>query len=131
MSMTCDVYAVPEESARQVIANPSGIRGLLEALDRSRSGISLEKSWHGLHFAFTGSAWDGEPPLDFLASGGDPIGTEDVGYGPARVLMPDTVARVNSALDAMSDEEFARRFDPEALSNAEIYPQIWDEPLED
>jgi hypothetical protein len=32
MSMTCDVYAVPEESARQVIVNPSRIRGLLEAL---------------------------------------------------------------------------------------------------
>lgn len=54
--------------------------------------VDLDKSWHGLHFLFTGTAWEGEEPACFLVLGGEGIGN-DVGYGPARVLMPDDVGR--------------------------------------
>ena len=70
----------------------------------------------------------GDPPLNFIATGGEPVGSEDVGYGPARILLPDQVAELDSALANFSDHEFARRFDLEALSNEAIYPDIWDEP---
>src|SRR6478609_4045727 len=131
MRMICELFIVSSETARQLVADPSGIHDVLESLEGSESVLSLEKSWHGLHFVLTGSAWEGKPPLNFLAGGGVPVGDEDVGYGPARVLSPEGVTAFNAALGAFSEADFDRNFNPEALSSAEIYPQIWDEPLED
>ncbi len=116
---------------REVLTDPSRIRQLIHSLDQSGDSVSLEKSWHGLHFVLTGTTWGGDPPLNFIATGGEPVGSEDVGYGPARILLPEQVAELDSALANFSDHEFARRFDLEALSNEAIYPEIWDEPRED
>jgi hypothetical protein len=131
MSMICELFIVPEQTARQVLDNPAEIHQLLESLEDSQSVLSLEKSWHGLHFVLAGTAWGGDPPLNLLVGGGLPVGNEDVGYGPARVLDPVGVTEFDKALEAISDADFARRFDPEELTTAEIYPQIWDEPLEE
>jgi len=129
--MICELFSVPADSARQVLDDPSGVHDLLQSLEEAGAIISLEKSWQGLHFALTGSAWGGEPPLNFLAAGGKPVGDEDVGYGPARILDPDQVDVLNSALVDVTEAEFARRFDLAELAREEVYPQIWDEPLED
>ena len=131
MSMICELFIVPPQTARQLVADPARIHDVLESLEGSDSVLSLEKSWHGLHFALTGTAWEGTPPLNFLAGGGVPIGNQDVGYGPARLLDPPGVTALSAALAAFSDVDFTRNFDPPRLSGAEIYPQIWDEPLEE
>ncbi len=131
MSMICELLAIPDQSARQVMKTPARIHEILNTGDRSGRGLSLEKSWHGLHFTFTGSAWEGDEPLNFLVSGGESVGTEDVGYGPGRVLFADAVGDLDRALSALTDAEFRQRFDPAALQSADVYPQIWDEPLED
>ena len=92
----------------------------------------LDKAWHGLHFLLTGTAWEGEPPLDFLVRGGRELGTIDVGYGPARVFSASETVAITSALDALEDNELAARFDPEAMLAAQIYPEIWSrDPQED
>jgi hypothetical protein len=31
--------------------------------------IDIDKAWHGLHFLFTGTAWEGEAPASFLLCG--------------------------------------------------------------
>ena len=62
MSMICELFAIDPQSAHQVLGNPAGIRKLLESLKQSDAVLSLEKSWHGLHFVLTGSAWKGNPP---------------------------------------------------------------------
>ncbi len=129
--MICTLYSVPEQWARRLTGDPSRIHELLRSPGEQGDGVSLEKSWHGLHFALTGSAWGGDPPLNFLAGGGDPVGDEDLGYGPARLLLPDQVELLSSALGGITDEEFARRFDLSALEREGVYPQIWDEPLDD
>jgi len=131
MSMICELFIVPSQIARQLVAHPESIHDVLESLEGSDSVISLEKSWHGLHYVLTGTASDGKPPLNILVDGGVPVGDEDVGYGPARVLDHTGVAALNAALAAFSEADFDRRFDPDGLSAADIYPQIWDEPLED
>jgi hypothetical protein len=129
--MICKLYSVSPDSADQLIAEPSRIRELIVSLDETGAGVSLEKSWHGLHFALTGTVFGGDPPLNFLAVGGETIGAVDVGYGPARILLPDQVALLDRALTSITDEEFARRFDLAALASEGVYPDIWDEPLED
>ena len=129
--MICTLYSLPEKWARQLIADPSKIHELVDSLRQEGAGVSLEKSWHGLHFVLTGSVWDGDPPLNFLAGGGETVGDEDVGCGPARLLPPDQVELLNSALAGVTEEEFAHRFDLDAMAREGVYPQIWDEPLED
>lgn len=50
--------------------------------------IDLDKTWHALHYLFTGTAWAGDFPACFLVSSGEPVGDVDVGYGPARSFTP-------------------------------------------
>jgi hypothetical protein len=86
----------------------------------------IDKSWHGIHFLLTGSADEGNPPLDFLVGGGEMIGDEDVGYGPARAFRSTETKAIANALAALSDEELQRRFAPQQMMKAEVYPEIWD-----
>jgi len=46
MSMICELFIVPAQAAREVIADPSGIHDLIESLEGSDAALSLEKSWH-------------------------------------------------------------------------------------
>lgn len=72
------------------------------------------------------------PPFCYLIQGGNEVGDIDVGYGPARVLRPEEVATFDAALLALSVNELQRRFDPDAMMRANIYPEIWDrDPAED
>jgi hypothetical protein len=58
--------------------------------------------------------------------GGEEFG-EDWGYGRPRLLDPAGVASVAAALDSISADDLRARYDPNALSDAEVYPDIWDE----
>ncbi|MEW6710245.1 MAG: YfbM family protein [Candidatus Riflebacteria bacterium] len=86
----------------------------------------LDKAWHGIHFMLTGSDWEGDPPLNFLVAGGTEVGNIDVGYGPARVFRSAEVAKMNSALDEVTEEFLRTRFQPDVMMKKEIYPTIWD-----
>lgn len=129
MSMICEVFLIAPETARELLNDPSGVHDVLEALDGLDDALSLEKSWHGLHFILTGTAWEGDAPLNFLVSGGIPVGEEEIGYGPARIVAADDVPDLRQALSAFTPADFDRNFDRTKLSKAEIYPSIWDEPL--
>jgi hypothetical protein len=96
------------------ISGPNAVRG------------HLEKSWHGLHFIFTGTAEEAPPPLGYLLSGGEEVG-EDLGYGSARAIRSTEVVAFRDSLHKISEAEFDRRFDLRALENNDIYPGIWDE----
>lgn len=91
----------------------------------------LDKAWHGIHYLLTGSAYEGDAPLDFLVAGGREVGDIDVGYGPARVLTSAETRRVRDALRLLDDETLRSRFDPRDMMEKEIYPEIWDRPPAD
>lgn len=87
--------------------------------------LDLDKAWHGLHYLLTGTAWEGEEPLNFLVKGGAEVG-EDMGYGLARALRSQQVQSLNIALQPI-DEDFLRsRFNPSEMLRLGIYPEIWD-----
>jgi hypothetical protein len=86
--------------------------------------LDLEGAWHGLHYIFTGTAWEGAPPGCFLISGGDEISDED--DSPPRLLGPDQVRQFSNFLASISDEELARRFDAAQMTALDISPAIWD-----
>lgn len=104
----------------------------LELSPQEGNATDLDKAWHGIHYLLTGTAWEGEHPRNFLASGGTPVGDIDVGYGPARVLTAAETRQARDALRAISDDELRARFDPADMLAKEIYPEIWTrDPEED
>jgi Domain of unknown function (DUF1877) len=128
MSMIFEMFSIPNDTAQEVLATPTNIHELLNSLDDSSEALSLEKSWHGLHYILTGDPVQGDPPLNFLLVGGTEVGDEDIGYGPARIFDPTSVANIDNALSKFSETDLDARFDPAAMSVAEIYPNIWQEP---
>ena len=88
--------------------------------------LDLDKSWHGIHYLLTGTAWEGDPPLNFLLGGGREVGMEEVGNGPARTFTATEVRAIAGALAELTDDELRSRFAPAEMTRLEIYPEIWD-----
>ncbi|QLQ36838.1 YfbM family protein [Micromonospora robiginosa] len=109
----------PELSA--AAADPTTVAPLLHGDDPL---LDLDKSWHGLHYLLTGTAWDTDDGAGAAILGGEPIG-DDVGYGPPRLLAPDAVRAVADGLDAVNEATLRARFDPDAMTDEGIYPAIW------
>jgi len=127
MGMNCDVYRVPAETVQRLADESGGLIEIMSDLEGPDDALSLEKSWHGLHFVLTGTAEAGSPPLDFLVAGGQSLD----GQGAERLIAPADVRSIAAAFENISAQEFAGRFDLAAMDEAGVYPRIWDEPLED
>jgi Domain of unknown function (DUF1877) len=94
--------------------------------------IDLDKSWHGIHYLLTGTAWEGDAPLNFLVLGGKEIGDIDVGYGTARAFSSSEVRTILNAIEPITQQTLGGRFDGAAMMKLEIYPEIWDrDPADD
>jgi hypothetical protein len=85
----------------------------------------VDKAWHGIHFLLTGSAGEGDPPLNFLVAGGKEIGA-DIGYGPARGFSVDEVKKIAKALSFVTVEALRSRYNPQQMHRMQIYPDIWE-----
>ena len=86
----------------------------------------LDKSWHGIHYLLTKTAWEGDPPLNFLLLGGTEVGSIDVGYGTARAIDSGTVAEIDRELAKIDRDFLERQFDPAEMTRLGIYPEIWE-----
>lgn len=112
----------PEQLA-ELVADAGALARFLErAEDDDELALDADKSWHGIHYLLCGEAWDGEGPFRNLAFGGESVGGEDWGFGPARVLAPDEVAATREALDAVDFSALRARFEEAVLGNREILP---------
>lgn len=98
-----------------------------EAAGENATGVDLDKAWHGIHYLLTQTAWEGEEPLCYLLAGGTELPDLDMGYGPARVLSAEQTAAFAQALASLEESTLAERFEPDALAQADIYPDIWHE----
>ena len=88
--------------------------------------VDVDKAWHGIHYLLTGTVWERGDGLGAAILGGDPI-AEDAGYGPPRLLDPETVSTVAEALTEVDVDALRGRYDPAVMMAAGIYPDIWDE----
>jgi hypothetical protein len=112
------------ETARALCEDPDGVEELLEADDAT--SVDVDKAWHAIHWLLTGSD-DATPAVVSAAIlGGEPVG-DDVGYGPARILSPSDVGAVAAALRELDAPTLRGRMDGPAMTEAGIYPMIWDE----
>jgi hypothetical protein len=104
--------------------SPARERLTLTAPDGEQA--DLDKAWHALHYLLTGSAWDGAPPEGFLLTGGTELAAIEVGYGSPRLLTAAETRAVDAALTQVTEADLLRRWDPPAMMQLEIYPEIWD-----
>jgi len=110
----------------RLLAHPSDITRFLYGADADgRERVVLNKAWHAIHFALTGSRLGGDEPLNFLVAEGTPVGEVDVGFGPARVLTSRQVRQIAAALAPIGPEEVARRIDLRKFDQEVIYPGNW------
>jgi hypothetical protein len=103
--------------------------------DEGAEEIDLDKSWHALHFLYSGFEWEGDPPAAFLLNWGESVGDVDVGYGPARVFRTHEVQDIRLFLDQIDETQLRQLYNPKEMSRLKIYPDIWrreppdDDPL--
>jgi hypothetical protein len=86
--------------------------------------LDLHKSWHCLHFMFTGKVEGSDgTALGDAVLGGQEIGADeaDMGYGPPRALSPAQVRNVAAALAKFPIDKKAQEFDAAAADKAGIY----------
>jgi hypothetical protein len=101
----------PEEAAA---------RARVERLGPLEEAISLEKSWHMLHYLFTGHMWEDVPaPGNQLVTGED-IG-EDMGYGPARLHEPKATQEFARFLQTQDVSRLQERVNYREMASLQVY----------
>jgi hypothetical protein len=94
-------------AAKEAEARVADARAALVPLRPIEKSLSLEKSWHMLHYLLTGHAGTGHAPGDLLLSG-EELG-DDVGYGPARLH------------DEIKTSEFSRFLEGQGLARLQAH----------
>ena len=105
-------------AARQADASVADARAALVPLGPIEKALSLEKSWHMLHYLFTGHAGTGHAPGDLLLSG-EELG-EDVGYGPARLHDERKAGEFSRFLEGQDLVRLRARTDFDAMNRAGV-----------
>jgi hypothetical protein len=125
-------YRLSAEKSQAVLADPAAAGALIYgdfadgAAAPPEADLYLDKAWHGLHFLLTGTAWKISAGAGAAILGGTEIG-EDNGYGPARLHSAAAVRSVAAALDRLDLGVLRTRYDPAAMTAADIYPRVWGE----
>jgi hypothetical protein len=105
-------------AAKQADASVADARAVLVPLGPIEKAISLEKSWHMIHYLLTGHAGTGHAPGDLLLSG-EELG-EDVGYGPARLHDERKASEFARFLDGQDLARLRARTDFDAMNRAGV-----------
>ncbi|WP_433318432.1 DUF1877 family protein [Micromonospora sp. CA-269861] len=122
MSMTLWFTQVTAEELNRAIVDPRWARECL--LDDDRPCCYLGKAWAGIQFLLDAAGADVDIYQDatcVIANGDD--GLSIVGWND------DMVAHVARTLSALPFEALAGHYDPEKLSEEEVYPngRFWDD----
>ena len=123
MGMVASFVAVSPGTLQRLRSEEDSIEEFLYPDDGDSSpptSIDIDKSWHGIHYLLTGQAEGGEGPVALAVFGGEEFGPE-VGYGPARFLLPEQVAQIAGALSKIEASELAKRFNPKDMTAKDIY----------
>ncbi len=92
------------------------------ALDNEDLCFDIDKAWAAIHFLLCGSPEEGEGPYHDAILGGRPLGEEDFGSGPARVLDPGQVQAAAAALGEVDFQSKLEDYRLHVLGQASIYP---------
>ncbi|MCL1080306.1 YfbM family protein [Parashewanella spongiae] len=129
MSMNGNYLPVTEEDLNKLLDDPDLLSDFLYE-EKEEEIIEIDKAWHAIHYTLNERKWEGIEPLFNVVLGGEQISEEDIGYGPARSLLPKQVSEVSNALTKIEEKDFRAKFNSEELIKHDIYPQLWDDNIE-
>jgi hypothetical protein len=101
--------------------------GLLLADSDPEELFDVGRAWHAVHMLLNGSPWSGSGPAFDVVLGGTVLGDPST-YEPVRVLLPERVQAVAVLLAGLPPEDLRGRFTHRAFRQAEVYPDVWDQP---
>lgn len=87
----------------------------------SEDEIDIDKSWHILHYLFTGSANGKTPPGCYLLEGGRIIKDVEIGYGPVYTLDVQQVKEFSDFVCEFDQQTLEQRFNKEEMKKQKIY----------
>ena len=131
MSMIGNFRRLPQTELDELLAQPDNLAAFLYGQAAPENYLDVDKTWHAVHYLLNGETWEGKFPLSAAVMGGENLGDEDMGYGPARYLTPDAVAAVDAALAEIPPDALLAGYEPGRLNDAEIYPQVWRDDEDD
>jgi hypothetical protein len=108
-----------ERQMKEALTRLARARERLTGFGSLEEALDLDKSWHVLHYVFTGGV-GGEPLPAGALLAGDEVGP-DVGYGPARLLGQAAVRQFSDFLGAANLEYLQDRVDVVRMSQLGIY----------
>lgn len=108
-----------EKQMTEALERVARARERLAGFGPIETSMDLDKSWHVLHYVFTGGV-GGEPLPAGALLGGDEVGP-DVGYGPARLLGEDAVRGFSDFLGSLSVERLQERVDLRRMTQLGVY----------
>jgi hypothetical protein len=138
MEMLCTLRSLTDPQRQALRKAPEALEDFLD--DEEDFGdaqgarfleLDIGETWHGLQYLLTGTAWEGQAPLDFLVRGGEDVGDIPSDEGTARVFTPEQVQGLAGALGALSEAKLFERYDPARMQQQDIYPGFWEEPPPD
>ena len=97
---TIDIDAVDDNFANEI----AGAFREIQPGFGNENSISLEKSWHGLHFLSTRDPWNNFGQATFLPAGGREV-DEDMGYGSARMIDAAEMRVIDRTLQSVTSTE--------------------------
>ncbi|MBX9666352.1 MAG: YfbM family protein [Candidatus Obscuribacterales bacterium] len=126
MSMCAYLESVSQRKLKKLLANPEAIHDIIwsDTHDEENSGFfELQESWQTVHFLLTGTAWDVDEdnPLTQTVLGGQEIGPDAFGYGPARFMTADQVKKIAESLKSVDLNELKSKYSQTDFSQAELY----------
>lgn len=89
--------------------------------------FDVGRAWHAVHMLLNGSPWGGSGPAFDAVLGGTTLGDPST-YEPVRVLVPSRVSVIAALLAGLAAPDLRDRFTHRAFRQAEVYPDVWDQP---
>jgi hypothetical protein len=148
MSMIAQFVQVAPDHLARLLKDPSGTEDLFAALPPASdtlpaslehsarispsahsARISIDKSWHGIHYLLCAAAQPTTTLISQAIMGGTEVGEDFSGYGPARYFTIDETAAMSAELNRKTLEaEMTTRFNPAQMTKDGIYPNQWAGP---
>jgi hypothetical protein len=124
-----DRKAQAEERMRAMEANPQYqevkkqtllARERLSSFQKIEPALDLQKSWHILHYAFTGDIGPVDSDGDALLTGED-VGEDFTGYGPPRLHDTAATQKFSTFLDEFDPALLAKRIKYQPMLERGVY----------
>ena len=96
-------------------------RFIFDEGDPDRDQVDFDVAWEALHFMLCGEMYDTVHPLGIIACRLPELGLDANGFGGFSVISPVAMKQFAEALEALSDDELARRYDPAAWLRNDLY----------